>query len=288
MDNEIIAMEEIVPNIYNLVIRAERIARKARPGQFVIVMSSEEGERIPFTICDWDREEGTLSLNFLEVGMSTCELARMKAGDRLYSVSGPLGKGASLTEGESVLLGGGCYGIGAIFPLARALKEQGKRVTTVVEGRSEYLIYMAEKLREFSDEFHMVTVDNPMGTEAKVKGVVGELLAEGKSFDYAHFIGCSFMLMKCCETTRPYDLKSYVHLDTLMLDGTGMCGCCRCSVDGKTKFACVDGPEFDGHKVDWEEFVLKKSYYHEEEVRSYHHRGCRGSHDHTHRHKGGG
>ena len=284
MDNEILSIQEIVPNVYTLVIKAERIARKARPGQFVILMAEESGERIPFTICDWDAEEGTITLNFLEVGVSTCELARKKKGELLYSVAGPLGKEASLPEGKSVLLGGGCYGIGAIYPLARELKKLGNRVTIVVEGRAEYLIYMADKLKTVSDEFHVVTVDNPTGSEAKVKDVVKSLLEKGEPIDCAYFIGCSFMMMKCSEVTKPYNLKSYVYLDALMLDGTGMCGCCRVTVGGKTRFACVHGPEFDGHEVDWEEFAQKKSYYHEEEVRAYHHHGCR-NHSHEHHHE---
>jgi len=286
MNNRIVSMEEVVPNVYNLVIEAKRIARKAEPGQFVIVMANEDGERLPFTICDWDPKAGTISLNFLEVGTSTSELARKQAGDLLHSVSGPLGKPATLVEGKEVFLGGGCYGIGAIYPIARALKEKGNKLTVVVEGRSEYLIYMAEKLKEVSDEFHVVTVDNPTGTEAKVKDMIATLIKDGRTVDVAYFVGCSFMMMKACEVTKPHGIKSYVYLDALMLDGTGMCGCCRVSVGGKIKFACVNGPEFDGHEVDWQEFALKKSYYHEEEVRSYHHRGCRNQHHHD-QHEGG-
>ncbi len=275
MKNEIVTMDEVVPNIYRLVIKVPRIASKAKPGQFVILMADEEGERLPFTLSDWDEKAGTITVNFLEVGLSTCQLARMKAGEKLFSVAGPLGRPATLCQEKRVLLGGGCYGIGAIYPLVRALKEKGNHVTTVIEGRTGYLLYMQEMLKKVSDEFHTVTVDNPTGTNAKVKDLIDFLLEVKEGYDQAYFIGCTFMMMKCCEATKPHGIKSYVHLDALMLDGTGMCGCCRCTVDGKTQFSCVDGPEFDGHNVDWEEFSLKKGYYMEEEVRAYHQRGCR-------------
>ena len=276
MNNQILEMNEIVPNIYSMKVHAPRIARKAKPGQFVIVMAHGDGERIPFTISDWDAKEGWVRLNFLEAGMSTCQLASLKAGDTLFSLSGPLGKAATMVENKRVLVGGGCYGIGAIYPIARELKRLGCHVTTVVEGRTGYLMYMTELLKSVSDAFHMVTVDDPTGSEAKVKDTIKTLLDSGEVFDQAHFIGCSYMMMKCSQATKAHKLKTYVSLDSLMLDGTGMCGCCRVTVDGKTKFACIQGPEFDGHLVDWEEFVLKKGYYFEEEVKVYHRHACGG------------
>ncbi|HID71404.1 MAG TPA: sulfide/dihydroorotate dehydrogenase-like FAD/NAD-binding protein [Thermoplasmata archaeon] len=275
MNNKILSIHEVVPNVFRLVIEAPTIAKKARAGQFVILMSEEDGERLPFTLCDWDREKGTITLNILEVGLSTCRIGKMKSGDRLYSVSGPLGRPSTLTEGKCVFLGGGCYGIGAIYPLARELKNKGNKVITAVEGRTDYLLYMKEKLKEVSDQYYEITVLNPSGRTGKVKDIIEELLSQGEKIDLCYFMGCSFMMMKASEATRPHKIKTYVYLDSLMLDGTGMCGCCRVTVGGETKFACVDGPEFDGHQVDWDEFFLKKGYYFEEEVMVYQHHNCR-------------
>ena len=271
----IVDKDEVVPNVHRLVIREPRIARKARAGQFVLVMANEKGERIPITLSDWDVEEGTITIYVLELGISTMELVSLRKGDRLFSLAGPLGQPARVEKFGNVLLGGGCYGIGGILPLTRAMKEAGNHVTVIIEARSNYLLYNVEELSSLADDFHITTSDGSVGTKGHVQTKMEELLAEGRTFDRAFFMGCTFMLMQCANATRPYGIPTGVALNAIMLDGTGMCGCCRVSVGGETRFVCVDGPEMDGHAVDWEELFTRKHVYREEEAVSYQSHACR-------------
>ncbi len=263
---QIVQSEEVVPNVYRIEIDAPRIAQKAKPGQFVIVMADEFGERIPLTISDWDAEKGTITLYMLEAGISTMKIAKLGAGDSFYSVVGPLGKRTEIKNYGTVLLGGGCYGIGAIYPLARALKAAGNRVITVIEARSGFLLYLQEELAGVSDAFYTCTSDGTAGTKGKVADVVETLAKDEKPIDLAYFVGCTFMMMQSANATKPFEIKTLVALNSIMVDGTGMCGCCRVSVGGKTRFACVDGPEFDGHQVDWEELFQRKGVYMPDEM----------------------
>ncbi len=266
---KILSNEAVVPNIYEMVIEAPIIAEKAKPGQFVILIPNETGERVPFTISDWDSGKGTITIFFQETGVSTMKLACMKEGDVLTSVVGPLGKPSEIGNYGTILLGGGCYGIGGIYPIAKALKEAGNRVIVALEARSKYLIYNLERLKAVSDRFVMSTSDGSTEFTGKVHGVIQTLIEQGEKIDRAHFIGCNFMLMMSSEATKPHNIETRVALNALMVDGTGMCGCCRCSVDGKTKYVCVDGPEFDGHKVDWEELFKRGGHYHGDEAMAY-------------------
>jgi ferredoxin--NADP+ reductase len=263
---KIVSKEEVVPNIHRIEIEAPEIARKILPGNFVIILVDERGERLPFTVSDWSKE--TITLFFLEVGASTMKLAKKREGDSIYSVVGPLGKATEIKKYGTVVLGGGCYGIGAIYPIARALKEVGNKVITIIEARSDYLIYNEKLLSEVSDEVIVCTTDGSRGERGKVHDVVVTLMREER-VDMAYFVGCTFMMKNCSETTKPYGVKTLVALNPIMLDGTGMCGCCRVSVNGETRFACVDGPEFDGHSIDWEELFQRKSAYFEEEILAY-------------------
>lgn len=272
---KITAKREIVPNVHLLEIDAPLISQKAKPGQFVIIMPDEVGERIPFTISDWDADKGTITIFFLEVGISTMKMARMSAGDDLYAVVGPLGRPAKIEKYGTVVVGGGCYGIGGILPIARALKDAGNRVITVIEGRSKNLLYNQSALRAVSDVFMEGTSDSLDDEHGKVHTIVPDLLAAGEKIDAAYFIGCTFMMMNCSNSTREAAIPTFVALNSIMVDGTGMCGCCRVSVGGKTKFACVDGPEFDGHEVDWEELFKRKAAYVPDEVMAYQHHVCR-------------
>jgi ferredoxin--NADP+ reductase len=196
------------------------------------------------------------------------KLARLKSGDFLYSVVGPLGNPTKIERYGTVALGGGCYGIAAIYPIARSLKKAGNRVITIAECRSKYLLYLHEELRKVSDKLIITSSDGSIGRRGWVKDAIVDLLGKEK-IDRAYFIGCTFMMMNCSKATKPYGLKTIVSLNSIMVDGTGMCGCCRVSIDGETKFACVDGPEFDGHKVDWEELFKRKSAYHKDESFAY-------------------
>ena len=264
---EIVEKYEEVPNVHRLVIREPNIAEKAQPGQFAILMADEEGERVPISIVDTKYD--TFTIFILELGVSSAKIANMKQGDTFEAVTGPLGMPASINSYGRVVLGGGCYGIGAIYPLAKALKEKGNEVVTIIEARSEYLLYFEKELKAVSDEFFVATSDGSKGTNGHVQDVLVKLIRDGERFDHAKFIGCTYMMMNCSHITAPYRIPTKVGLNTIMLDGTGMCGCCRVSIDGQTKFACVDGPEFDGHLVDWDELMKRKSAYLMEEMLAY-------------------
>ena len=266
---KIIEKLETVPNVHKLVIRDPRIAKKAKAGQFVLLMATEKGERIPLTLSDWDAEAGTITLFVLELGISTMKIVGLEEGDSLYSLAGPLGKPARTEKFGRVVVGGGCYGIGGIYPIAKAMKEAGNHVTAILEARSNYLLYNHENLRSVADEVYIATSDGSEGAKGHVQETLVSLLDQGKKYDRAYFMGCTFMLMQCAEATRPYKIPTGVALNAIMLDGTGMCGCCRVSVGGETKFVCVDGPELDGHKVDWDELFIRKRVYREEEAVAY-------------------
>ncbi|MGA1821805.1 MAG: sulfide/dihydroorotate dehydrogenase-like FAD/NAD-binding protein, partial [Thermoplasmatota archaeon] len=263
---KIIEKYEEVPNVHKFVIRDPSIAKKARAGQFVLVMANEKGERIPLTLSDWDEKDGTITLYVLELGVSTMELISLRKGDSLHSLAGPLGHPARVEKFGNVLLGGGCFGIGGIYPIAKAMKKAGNHVTVIMEARSNYLLYNQEKLRSTADDFHITTSDGSAGVKGHVEKKMQELIEEGGKFDHAYFMGCTFMLMQCSKSTQPHNIPTGVALNAIMLDGTGMCGCCRVSLGEETKFVCVDGPELDGHLVDWEELFIRKHIYREEEA----------------------
>jgi len=263
-------------NVHRMVIEAPEIAHSIQAGQFVIVMGTEYSERIPLTVSDWNTDSGTITLYILEIGMSTLELAGMKVGDSLHAVTGPLGIPSEIKEYGTVVLGGGCYGIGGIYPIAKACKKAGNKVISIIEARYSAMFYHERELHAVSDQVLYATSDGSKGIQGKVEDVIGEMLEKGLKIDQAYFMGCTQMLKRCSEATRPYGVPTKVALNSIMLDGTGMCGACRVSIGGETKFACVDGPEFDGHKVDWEELEQRKSAYAEQEsvvYQSYSH-GC--------------
>jgi ferredoxin--NADP+ reductase len=269
----ILSKTEVVPNVHKMVLKAPDIAENAKPGQFVILMIEEEGERLPFTLSDWDEKEGTITIYFLEVGLSTMQLVRFK-GDALYAVIGPLGKPTSVKKYGTVVVGGGCYGIGGIYPIAKAMKKAGNKVITIVEARSEYLVYHKEELKSVSDKFIIATSDGTSGEKGKVHDVIKKMIKNKEKIDQAYFIGCLFMMMNCFNITRPSDITTFVGLNPIMVDGTGMCGCCRCSVDGKTKFACVDGPVFEAKEVDWDQLFKRNASYSQQEAMIFQFHSC--------------
>ncbi len=273
----VVRRNEIVPNVHIIEIEVPAIAEKAMPGQFVLIMPEETGERTPFTISDWNLEKGTITIFFLEVGITTAKMARLKSDDFIYSVAGPLGKPTKIKKYGTVVCGGGCYGIGAIYPIARAMKKAGNTVTIIIEARSAYLLYLEEQLKEISDKVLVSTADGSRGSKGMIQDVLAELVQNGEKINRSYFVGCTFMMMNCSNTTRPYNIKTLVALNPIMVDGTGMCGCCRVTVGGETKFACVDGPEFDGHQVDWKELFERKSIYLENEATAYQSYRCQES-----------
>jgi ferredoxin--NADP+ reductase len=257
----VLAREPLAPNLQLLTVRAPVVASKIQPGQFVIVRADEYAERIPLTVADWDRESGSVSCVFMQVGTSTYKLSRLKAGDVLPTFAGPLGRPLELDRWGTVVVAGGCYGIGSIYPVARALKDKGNRVISLIEGRSKFLLYWLNKLEAVSDRVVVCTKDRSMGKSVDGPTAVKELLDSGERIDRVIAIGCTFMMYQMAEMTRPFAVKTIVSLNPIMIDGTGMCGACRVSVAGQTKFACVDGPDFDGHQVDWDLLLARRKAY---------------------------
>ena len=263
---EVIERRMIVPNLHELVVRAPAVASSVMPGQFVIVRPEEHGERVPLSVADWDREAGTVTSIFMQVGASTAKLARLEPGRSLPTYAGPLGRKTAIEAFGTVLCVGGCYGIGSIYPIARALKEAGNKVYAFLEARSSYLLYWEDRLAAVSDGVFVVTRDGTKGRRGHVgdmPAIVGEA---GIRPDLVVVNGCTFLLMRTSELTRPPGWRTVVSMNPIMIDGTGMCGVCRLSVGGKMKFACVDGPDFDGHEIDWPEFLARRKSYNPEEV----------------------
>lgn len=262
----ILKKSEIAPNVHEIVIAAPHIAAKALPGQFIIVMVDEKSERVPFTLSDWDPEQGTITLVVLEVGQSSRKLILLNEGDKIAHVTGPLGIPLEIKNYGTVALVAGCYGIGAILKIAESLQQAGNRVITVVEARSHYKHYYWEKLQKVSDDFIQTTMDGSLNIKGHALDVIAAKLKDNEKLDLVIAIGCPFMMMLTARETKPFGVKTLVALNPIMLDGTGMCGACRVTVGSDTKFACVDGPFFDAHLVDWEELRDRRVAYSEHEI----------------------
>jgi ferredoxin--NADP+ reductase len=271
---KILESSMIVPNIHLLRIEAPDVAAQIAPGQFVILRAEEDGERIPLSVSDWNAAEGTITLVFMNVGGTTNRLASLAAGESLPTVVGPLGNPTEIETYGTVLCLGGCYGIGSILPIARALREKKNRIITVIEARSRFLLYWEDRLAEVSDELVAITRDGTRGRKGHVTRLP-EIVQTYGPIERMIVNGCTHLLKRASETSRPLKIKTIVSLNPIMIDGTGMCGVCRVSVGGATKFACVDGPDFDGHEVDWDELTQRRRMYLREEVVSVQHAGCR-------------
>ncbi|MBN2409738.1 MAG: sulfide/dihydroorotate dehydrogenase-like FAD/NAD-binding protein [Candidatus Aminicenantes bacterium] len=265
---KILRRERLVPNIHLLEVHAPEVARKSRPGQFVIVMPDERGERIPLTIADWDAKRGTVTSVFMLVGTSTQKLSLLQSGDEIPVYVGPLGRPSEIRNFGTVVCAGGCFGIAAIYPIARALKQAGNRVLTLIDVKASYLFYWEDKLKETSDAVFVSARDKRYNSKEYVPYKLDTLLKDEKTVDRVVAIGCTYLMYACAEATRAAGVKTMVSLNPIMVDGTGMCGACRVTVDGKTKFACVDGPDFDGHAVDWQELFSRRKSYFDDEVKS--------------------
>jgi len=259
---------ELVPKIYEIVVDAPRIAGKARAGQFVVVMADERGERIPLTIADFDRRKGTLTMVLMVVGTSSMKLSRLEVGDAFHALIGPLGKASQIEQfGTEVMVAGG-VGTAPVYPIARAFHESGSRVITIQGARSKDLLFWEDRLASVSDRHIITTDDGTAGRKGLVTEPLKELLEEdaAKTVDCVYAIGPAIMMKFCSLTTKPFGVKTIVSLNSIMIDGTGMCGGCRVDVGGQTQFTCVDGPEFDGHLVDWDLLMSRQSIYHEQEA----------------------
>ncbi|MBD3263723.1 MAG: sulfide/dihydroorotate dehydrogenase-like FAD/NAD-binding protein [Candidatus Omnitrophica bacterium] len=241
-------------------VRAPQIAEKARAGQFVVVMADSRGERIPLTIVDAKKEEGSIFLIVQEVGFTTSLLNRLKEGDSFHALIGPLGKASVIKKyGEAIIIGGG-VGIAEIYPVAQALKKKRNTLTVVLGARTKKLLILAEELQKISDEFYTATDDGSCGEKGFTTDILKKLIA-GKHYDLVYVVGPIPMMKKAAELTRKKDVKTIASLNSLMVDATGMCGCCRITVGGEVKFTCIDGPDFDAHLINWQEAESRSSTY---------------------------
>ncbi len=257
---KILDREDYSDDVYMQVIEAPAVAAACQPGQFIILRIDEEGERIPLTIADFDREAGTITIVVQAIGKSTRQLQTLGKGDSLANFIGPLGIPSEIEKVGTVILAGGGIGVAPIYPIARALKEAGNKVISIVAARNQSLLLWEDRMREISDELIVTTDDGSRGRHCLVTEPLKELCEAG-DIDLVYAIGPGIMMKFCAKTTEPYGVKTLVSLNSIMVDGTGMCGACRCSVGGETKFVCVDGPEFDGHQVDFDLLLARQRQY---------------------------
>jgi ferredoxin--NADP+ reductase len=263
--NRIISKEPIAETICRFVIAAPRIARKRQPGNFVVVRANEYAERIPLTIVDSDARSGTITLIIQGIGKTTKMINSMFAGDELADVVGPLGRPTPIEKfGTAVCIGGG-VGTAEVWPIARAVKAAGNEVISIIGARSKKLMILETEMRATSDELHLCTDDGSYGHHGLVTGPLQEMIDGGRHLDVVYAIGPIQMMRAVAQVTEPHKIKTLVSLNPVMIDGTGMCGGCRVAVGGETKFACVDGPEFDAHKVDFDTLILRNRAYFEQE-----------------------
>jgi ferredoxin/flavodoxin---NADP+ reductase len=271
---KIIDMQMIVPNVHQMAVEAPEVVREAAAGQFVIIRAEEGGERIPLTLTDWDKEHGTITLVFINIGATTNRLSQLHPGDLLPTVVGPLGLATEVDKFGTVVCIGGCYGIASIYPVARSLKEKGNTVITIIEARSSYLLYWEDKLRTVSDKLVCITRDGSKGYRGHITRLTEILSTMHLSPDRIIINGCTYLSRRGSDITRPFGIKTIVSLAPIMIDGTGMCGVCRVTVGKETRFACVHGPDFDGHEVDWDEFFQRRQMYMAEELVPLRSSGC--------------
>jgi len=263
---KILKKEKLNSNVTLMDIYAPRIAKKAQPGQFIIFIIDEWGERIPLTIADYNAEVGSITIIFQEVGKTTKQLATLNAGDSIKDFVGPLGKPSHFDGVKKACVIGGGLGAAIAYPQAKMLHSIGAEVHSIVGFRNSDLVILEEQMSNVSDELYIVTEDGSKGTKGFVTNALKKLLDEGNKYDVVVAIGPLIMMKAVSEMTREYSLKTIVSMNPIMIDGTGMCGGCRLTVDGETKFACVDGPDFDGHLVNFDEAMKRQTMYKKKEI----------------------
>jgi len=261
---KILEKKELNSQVTWMTVEAPFIARKVMPGQFVIVRVDEKGERIPLTVADFDREKGTVTIIFQAVGFTTKKLASLNVGDSVMDFVGPLGLPTETENAKKAIVIGGGVGCAIAFPQAKALYHSGVDTTVIAGFRSKDIVILEEEMKEVSNNYYVTTDDGSYGEKGFVTDVLKELI-EKDTYDLVIAIGPIPMMKFVARTTEPFGIKTIVSLNPIMIDGTGMCGGCRVSVGGEIKFACVDGPDFDGHKVDFDELMRRNSFYREEE-----------------------
>ena len=266
---QITGKKDLASGVVEMTILAPRVAKAHRPGQFLMVMNREDSERIPLTIADSNPETGEVTIVFLEVGKSTIELGQeFKEGDELFAVLGPLGTPTHIDNYGTVVVIGGGLGVAPIYPICKGLKAAGNKVVTIIGYRRKDLMFWDDKLATVSDEVIITTDDGSFGTKGFVTTALEQLHDEGRAIDRIVAIGPPIMMRVVADKTRPWGIPTIVSLNTIMVDGTGMCGGCRISVGDETKFVCVDGPDFDGHKVDWDQMFNRMKVYKTQEQRA--------------------
>ena len=277
--NKIIEKKDLSENVVRMVLEAPLIAQKRKAGQFIILKVDEKGERIPLTIVDSDAQAGTITIIFQVVGKTTAVMAKMKAGDTIQDVQGPLGNPTEIKNyGRVVCIGGG-VGVGVLYPLTAALKKAGNEVISIIGSRTKDLLILEKEMGAISDRLIVATDDGSYGFHGFVSQVLQEMIDKGEKIDRVFAIGPVPMMKVISDVTRPQGIKTIVSLNSIMVDATGMCGACRVSVAGKTKFTCVDGPEFDGHEVDFKLLADRLKMYCDQERQAYeqHKCGCDGN-----------
>lgn len=272
---KIVRKETLNSQVKLLEIDAPYIARKAEPGQFIILRIDENGERIPFTIADYDRKKGTVTIIFQEVGASTQALGLLNEGDALVDFVGPLGVASHLENIKKAAVIGGGLGSAIAYPQAKKLHQMGASVDVIIGFRNKDIIVLEKEMAAVSDRLFVTTDDGSNGTKGFVSDILQKLIDEGNKYDVVIAIGPAIMMKVVCDVTRPHGIKTIVSLNPIMIDGTGMCGGCRVTVGGKTKFACVDGPDFDGHEVDFDELIRRLSMYKKQETAAEERHNCR-------------
>ncbi len=264
---KILKKKELNPTVTLMEVDAPFVAKKAEPGQFIILRVDEEGERIPLTVADFDREKGTVTIIFQIVGGTTERLNQLREGEFIHDFVGPLGEPSHVEGLKKVAVVGGGVGCAIAYPVAKKLHKLGAEVHSIVGFRSKDLVILEEEFRAVSDEMRMMTDDGSYGKKGLVTDALKELIEAGNEYDEVIAIGPVVMMKFVSLLTKQYGIRTVVSMNPIMIDGTGMCGCCRLTVAGKTKFACVDGPDFDGHEVDYDEIMKRASTYKEFEKR---------------------
>jgi len=269
--NRIVERVQLSPEVFKMRIESPLIAEERKPGQFLIVqIDTDFGERIPLTIADADPNEGTVTIIFQTVGNTTHRLAALKEGDQIANLLGPLGQPTHIGRFGTVVCVGGGIGVAPLYPIAQAMHEAGNRVVVIMGARTKELVILESEMRAIADDLVLCTDDGSYGRKALVTEPLKEWCEHSPPPDLAVAIGPPIMMKFCAETTRPYKISTVVSLNTIMVDGTGMCGGCRVTVGGETKFVCVDGPEFDGHLVDFDNMMLRLSSYRTREADAHH------------------
>ena len=270
MSHKIVSQRQLSEDVFTAEIEAPLIARARKPGQFVIIsINNEYSERIPLTIADADPEKGTIRLIWQRLGKTTAELADMKTGERIANVVGPLGKPTHIENFGTVVCVGGGIGNAPLLPIAKALRKAGNKIVSILGARSKELLVLEDEFAQISDELIITTDDGSYGRKALVTEPLKEVCQRDRKPNLVFAIGPAIMMKFCCEVTKQFNVPTQVSLNTIMVDGTGMCGCCRVEVASQPKFVCVDGPEFDGHKVNFDLMMKRLNAYKDQEQKAY-------------------